>query len=690
MMRSFLAVGIVCFSVNPWTATAVGQRNAIRHEDAVRRARAVVARMTLDEKIAQLHGIRTPDVYRVVPANSHLGIPSLFVTNGPAGVGPGGAGSQKRATALPAPVALAASWDPSLAFEYGKVAGEETRSLGYNLLEAPDINIARVPQGGRVFESYGEDPYLTSQIAVATIEGIQSTGTIANVKHYVANNQETHRGTINELIDERTLHEIYLAGFEASVKEGHVASVMCAYPRVNGDFNCENRPMLDGVLKKEWGFDGFVTSDFGAVHSTVPSALAGLDLELPTGIYFGDALEKAVRAGEVPMDRIDDMLVRRFAKMMELGWWRATPAPEKPIAVLEDGAIARKIATQSMVLLKNDGQLLPLDRTKIKRVALIGPYAVRQMTGGGGSSHVIPLYSIAPVDGIDEALLQQTPIALLDGNDLDAATAAARRADVAIVMVGDDEGEDHDHAISLPPAQDRLIRAVAQANPRTVVVIKSGSAVLMPWISDVPAVLEAWYPGEEDGNAVADVLFGKVNPSGKLPLTFPATVEQTLARNSEQYPGDGTTVHYSEQLEVGYRGYQAHNVKPLFPFGFGLSYTTFVYSNLTLIPGTKQDTAVARFTLTNTGSRPGAEVAQVYVGFPPISEGNEPLRQLKAFRKLTLAPGESRVVELPLNARSFSYWSTAIHDWKIATGKFTVSVGGSSADTPLRGTIDIH
>jgi beta-glucosidase len=623
-----------------------------------------------------------------VPGDSRLSIPALYVTNGPAGVGPGGAGSQKRATALPAPLALAASWDPSLAFDYGKLAGEEAYSLGYNLLEAPDINIARIPQGGRVFESFGEDPYLVSRIAVAEIEGIQSTGTIANVKHYLANNQETNRGTINELIDQRVLHEIYLPGFEASVKEGHVASVMCAYPRVNGDYDCENRPMLDGVLKQLWEFDGFVTSDFGAVHSTVPSALAGLDLELPTGIYFGDALKNDVLDDQVPMSRIDDMLVRRFTKMMELGLWRPVTA-RKSIPMLEHGEIARRIATDSMVLLKNKDGLLPLDRTKIKRVALIGPYAVREMTGGGGSSHVIPLYSISPVDGIDEALLQQTPIALLDGNDIETATAAAKRADVAIVMVGDDEGEDHDHSISLPASQDNLIHAVAKANPHTIVVLKSGSAVLMPWIEEVPAVLEAWYPGEEDGNAVANVLFGKTNPSGKLPLTFPATLDQTLARNPEQYPGDGRTVHYSEGLAVGYRGYENHDTKPLFPFGFGLSYTTFAYSGLTVRTGQQGSTAVVRFTLTNTGARAGAEVTQVYLQFPAIEEGNEPPRQLKAFRKVTLAPGESRLVELPLNKRAFSYWSIAAHNWKVALGTFSVFVGGSSSETPLTAALEM-
>src|ERR1035437_8460053 len=293
-----------------------------------------------------------------------------------------------------------------------------------------------------------------------------------------------------------------MPAFEASVKEAHVASVMCAYPRVNGLFNCENRPLLHDVLKTEWGFDGFVTSDFGAVHSSVPSALAGLDLELPTGIYFGAALRKTVDSGAVPIAVIDEMLVRRYTKMIQLGWF-GSPLKAKPTPTLAHGAVSREIAEQSMVLLKNDGNLLPLDRASIKSIALLGPYAVRQMTGGGGSSHVIPLYSVAPVDGLDAALLSQIKITLEDGNNIDAAVAAAKKADVAILMVGDEEGEDHDHNIELPTTQNRLIAAVAKANPKTIVVLKSGSAVLMPWLQDVPAVLEAWYPGEEDGNAVA-------------------------------------------------------------------------------------------------------------------------------------------------------------------------------------------
>jgi beta-glucosidase len=646
--------------------------------------------MTLDEKIAQLHGIRDPQNYRVVPRLPRLGIPAFHMTNGPAGVGPGGAGPQKPATAMPAPIALAATWDPELAHEYGKLEAEETRSTGSQLFESPDINIARVPQGGRVFESFGEDPFLTSRIAVADIEGIQSENVIANVKHFLANNQESQRMSIDEIIGERALREIYLPGFEASIKEAHSASVMCAYPKVNGAFNCENAPMLTDVLKKEWGFDGFVVSDWGATHSTVPSALSGLDLEMPTGRYFGDDLKKAVESGQVPVARIDEMLVRRFAKMIEFGLFGPQAKPE-PIPVLEHGAIARDIAEQGIVLLKNDGSLLPLDRATTRTIALIGPWAVRPETGGGGSSHVLPLYTITPYDGLQAAVDSQvTRMTVSDGSDIDAAAAAAKRAQIAIVMVGDQDSEGHDQSLELPAAQTQLVEAVAKANPKTIVVVKSGSAILMPWLSSVPAVLEAWYPGEEDGHAVAAVLMGDVNPSGKLPLTFPRSVEDTLASNPQQYPGADGVVHYSEGLEVGYRAYTAHNIPPQFPFGFGLSYTQFSFDRLNVAQQKGGGTTTVSFRVTNTGQRAGSDVAQLYLGFPPIAEGSEPPMQLKGFEKVMLKPGESKTVALKLDRRSFSYWSEKSHAWQVANGDFQVMVGDSSANTPLKGSLEIR
>lgn len=679
-----MAVFSLCF-----TPIASPQETHMTYAQAVARARAIVQKMTLDEKITELHGIHTATEYRIVPGVPRLGIPALQMTNGPAGVGPGGAGPQTPATALPAPILLAATWDPSLAFEYGKIAGEETRAAGNTLLEAPDVNIARIPQGGRDFEGYGEDPFLDASIAVANIEGIQSTGIMATVKHYISNNQEDNRGNVNEEIGERALREIYMPAFKAAVTEAHSASVMCAYPHVNGTFNCENDPLLKTVLKKEWGYGGFVMSDWGATHSTVPSALAGLDLEMPTGRYFGDDLKAAVQSGQVPMTVIDDKLVRRFATMMQFGGWVAPPKPE-PIPAFAHGEAARKIATQGMVLLKNDGGLLPLDIRNIRSVALIGPWAVRPSSGGGGSSHVIPLYTITPYDGLEAAMELQIHFTVLDGSDVNKAVAAARRSQVAIVMVGDQDTEGHDQPISLPDAQNQLIDAVAKANPKTIVVVKSGSAVLMPWIDEVPAVLEAWYPGEEDGNAVADVLTGKVDPSGKLPITFPRSVDQTFAKNPAEYPGVDGTVHYTEGLDVGYRGYAADGEKPLFPFGFGLSYTTFGFDGLKVSRQPGSASATVSFKVTNTGKVAGAEVAQLYLGFPPIAEGNEPPIQLKGFRKVMLNPGESKTVELKLDSHSFSYWSVESHAWKIAPGTFQVMVGDSSANTPLKATVSIQ
>lgn len=690
MMRRRMSGMLAFLMIALSSGFCAAQSRAATLDGIYARARAIVAKMTLDEKITELHGIHTSEHYRYVPGIPRLGIPAFSMTNGPAGAGPGGASPQLRATALPAPIALAASWDPALAHRYGVIAGEETRDLASDLLEAPDINIIRVPQNGRTFESYSEDPYLDGQISVATIQGIQSVGVLANVKHYIANNQEEDRHSINEVIDERALREIYMPAFRASVQRGDVASVMCAYPKVNGTFNCENRALLS-VLEDEWKFHGFVLSDWGAVHSTVPSALNGLDLEMPTGAYFGDAMKAAIQHGQVPVSSIDEMLVRRFATMMRFGLFDAKPRQLRPIPVLEDGQASREIAEQGMVLLKNQNNVLPIDPANLRSIALIGPDAMAAKTGGGGSSHVIPLYSVDPVNGIEAHMPLQKHVDLLNGSDFSAAVLAARRDDMAIVMVGDNESEGRDHPIELTAAQNALIAAVAAANPRTIVVLKSGSALLMPWIGSVAAVLEAWYPGEEDGNTVADVLFGTVNPSGKLPMTFPASVSQTLARNPDWYPGNGQNVHYDEGLDVGYRWYQSQKLTPLFPFGFGLSFTTFSMSDLKAAPvaGSPHSVEVG-LTVANTGRRAGAEVAQVYVGFPHIPEGDEPPLRLVAFRKIMLAPGESRHFTLLLDSDAFSYWSVHDHAWHIQPGDYTIKAGDSSANLPLDATITLR
>lgn len=672
--------------------------------------------MTLEEKIQQLHGIRDDAHFRYVPPLPRLGIPALQITNGPAGAGPGGTRPQAKATALPSPLSLAATWDPELAKLNGAIIGAESRDIGNGLVEAPTINIARVPQNGRTFEGYGEDPYLVARIAVNNILGIQGQGVIANVKHYAANNQETNRFTVNEEVDERALREIYLPAFEASISRGHAASLMCAYPRVNDLYCCENSLLLNDILKKEWGFDGFVTSDFGAVHSTAASAMAGLDLEMPTGKYFDDVgLKSAVESGQVPMSVIDDKLIRRFRTMMRLGIFDQPPSP-KPIPAKENGAAARRLAEEGMVLLKNDRGILPLRAEQIKSIAVIGPAAVKAVTGGGGSSRVSPFYTVDPVDGIRERAGEHVAVSFADGADLAQAVSLARAADAAVLMVGDINTEGRDHPLSLEGSQDQLVEAVAAMNSRTVVVLKSGSPVFMPWADRVPAILEAWYPGEEDGHAVAALLFGDFNPSGKLPITFPKSLDDLPANSAAQYPGTGTvepfknaefdmnakappgpggTAHYSEGVFVGYRHYDEKNLTPLFPFGHGLSYTTFAYKDLKLSAHrVSLDTKVplqleVEATVSNTGRVRGAEVVQLYVSLPSTNQVPQPPKQLKGFQKLTLDPGQHARVHLVLDGRSLSYWDVKIHAWAISPGDYQIMVGGSSRDIRLRDSFKV-
>ncbi len=664
-----------------------------RAQSADARARKIVSQMTLDEKIEELHGIRDATHYRYVPGIPRLGIPPLRVANGPAGVGPAGDRPQLPATALPAPISLAATWDVEAARAYGAIIGKEARALGYGLLEGPDVNVMRVPQNGRTFEAFGEDPYLDGQIAVRVVEGIQSQRVISNVKHYDANNQESQRFTINEIIGQRALHEIYLPAFAAAVRQGHAASVMCAYPRVNGTYNCENRLLLTRILKEGWDFNGFITSDFGATHSTVPSALAGLDLEMPTGQYFSDALETAVQSGKVPMAVIDDKLIRRFRTMMELGVFDHPPQ-RQPIPAREDGAVARRLAEEGMVLLKNSGSLLPLSADRLHSIAVIGPYAGQAMTGGGGSSRVIPFYTVDPVRGIEERAGSRVKVKYADGRDITQAVSLARSSDVAIVMVGDHETEGRDHGLTLSGNQDRLVEAVATANHRTVVVLKSGSVILMPWVDQVPVILEAWYPGEEDGHAVAAVLFGDVSPSGKLPITFPRSLADLPASTPEQYPGMNGVAKYTEGVFVGYRHYDAKGIKPLFSFGYGLSYTTFAYKHLHISPNhiaakSAGATVAVDFDVTNSGGRAGAEVAELYLGFPRSRAVPEPPKQLKGFEKLRLEPGQSRHVRIVLNSRSFSYWDTRIQGWAVMPGVYRILAGSSSRDIRLGGQVTV-
>ena len=666
-----VAMGSAAPATRPWMNKALPPDQ---------RAKMLVAAMTLDEKVLQIHMMDTSAHPREVQAIPRLGIPAFKISNGPAGAGPGDSSSAQPATALPSALGLSASWDTNLAAQFGTIAGQEIADRGENLLEAPGVNITRVPRNGRNFEYFGEDPYLSGQLSASEIVAIQKTGTLAEVKHFAANNQENQRKTINVAVDERTLREIYLPAFEASVKQGDAAAVMCAYPKVNGKFGCENTHLLKDILRGDWGFQGFVQSDYTATHSTVAAANAGLDLSMKHDFY-GAPTKTAIQNGTLKMSVLDGLLIHRYTQMFKWGFFDNPPKP-KPIPAKADGAVARSIAEQSAVLLKNTGKALPLSASGLKSIAVIGPYASAAHTGGGGSSAVKPLYTVSPVQGIKNVVGSGVSVTLNDGSSTSSAASAARAADVAIVMVGNKDHEGGDRSsIGLGGNQDALISAVVAANKNTVVVLKTGGPVLMPWLSKVPAVLEAWYPGEEDGNVVADLLFGKANPSGHLTMSFPKSESDTPANTAAQYPGVNGTVHYTEGLQVGYRWYDAHNDTPLFPFGFGLSYTTFSFANLSA-----SATSVS-VDVTNTGTRAGADVVQVYISAP--ASAGEPPKQLKGFLKVSLNPGQTKHVTITLQDRAFSIWSTSAGKWTPVSGVHTVLVGDSSRNTPLKATVTV-
>ena len=552
---------------------------------------------------------------------------------------------------------------------------------------------------------------------MAEINGLQQNPVIADVKHFAGNNQETNRMSSSSDISERTLHEIYLPAFEASVKPGDVGSLMCSYNLVNTVYACENDPILNGVLKGTFGFQGFVVSDWGATHSTIPAANNGLDMEMDIvpGSHFGSALKTAVQAGQVPMSRLDDMVLRILRSMFKFGIFDH-PVPGTSLAQAAAYAasvdtpaaaqVARQAAAAGIVLLKNEGGVLPLTGGG-KKIAVIGQPAgpgAEFFYNGQGSSHVPeagfkPV--VSPLQGMQTAALGNGDTVLFaDGSVTADSVAAATAADVAVVFAydGESEGVDrstlaltNDHCSLLGCVQtgydqNALVRSVAAANRNTVVVLTTGGPVLMPWLPQVEGVVEAWYPGQEMGNAIADVLFGAVNPSGKLPQTFPRSEADLPTNTPAQYPGVNLHVSYSEGLDVGYRWYDDKNIDPLFPFGHGLSYTTFRYTNLAITPApTAGGQAVVSFEVANTGSVAGAEVPQVYVGAPPVNLVGEPNKQLRGFDKVSLRPGQSRHVSVTVDSRSVSYWNTAVHDWAVEPGCHPVLVGSSSRDIRLQG-----
>jgi beta-glucosidase len=681
------------------------------------RADLLVGAMTLDQKIAQLHGQRStiPELPecgtagRHVPGIPALGIPTFRITNGPVGLGGGDCSPQDKATALPVALALAAGFDPALAYEFGNLMGGEARTLGLHELEGPGMNMARVGQGGRNFEYLGEDPILAGTIAASEIRGIQSNGIIAMAKHYVLNDQEQNRQGIKVRIDNRVLHELYLLPYEMSVKDGDVGSIMCSYNRIGDVYACDNAYTLTDVLRGQWGFQGYVQSDFGATHSTALSLNAGEDFEMSGAVWYTPALVNAALSdGSLSMATIDRALKRRYLQMFRFGIFDR-PIARGIIDATANGAKAREIGEQLAVLLKNDGNLLPLDASRIRSIALIGQqtFAGAAAAGGGGSSRVSPLYTVTPLQGLQNVLASlgspasvNLVIVADDNRNLDAAKAAASAADVVIVMAGVVTSEGRDRpSLALPNNQDALIAGIAGAAPgKTVLVMKDADPVLMPWIDQTPAVLEAWLPGQEDGNVVANLLFGVANPSGKLPVTYPKLASDTPTSTPDRYPGvvvDGfPTVYYAEGLEMGYRWYDAQRIAPQFAFGHGLSYTSFAISKLEVTPKTSDGThpILVQFFVENTGKVAGAEVPQVYFGFP--SAAGEPPKRLVAFQKVWLAPGEKKRIQLTIDPAATSHplgiFDATAQQWKVVDGAYEVYVGNSSANVTLTDSITVR
>jgi beta-glucosidase len=781
----------------------------------------LLSRLTLEEKVSLMGG--TGFDTKAIP---RLGIPTLRMTDGPLGVRTG------RATAFPASIALAASWDTALVRRVGEALGREAKAKDKNVLLAPCVNIHRVPHGGRNFESFGEDPFMAARMAVAYIRGVQSEGVAATVKHFAVNNQELERETVDARVSERALREIYLPAFEASVREADVMAVMNSYNRLNGPYTTESAHLNLDILKNGWGFRGLLMSDWGATHAVAPAANAGLDLEMPTGRHFGDSLLQAVRSGEVQESTIDDHVSRILRLALDNRIDQASPKADAGVITSRaHQALNREAAAKGIVLLKNEGSILPLDRSSLRSLAVIGPNADILRTGGGGSSMVSPTLAVSPLASIREAApsldvrfaqgvklegdlvpidpAQLTPGGGMSGKgwkaeyfdnmnlagkpkltrveplidhdwvgdspdttipsdqfsarwtatltpdvagerllevssddgirlwldgvmlvddwknhaeiyhkvrvNLDAgrtyelkleyyedggsavvrcgwsvdqkgkieeAASAARSADAAVLFVGysarfESEGFDRPDLL-LPAHQVRLIKAVAAANPRTVVVLNSGAAVLMEdWVGDVPALLEAWYPGQEGGHAIAQVLFGDVNPSGKLTTSFLKRWEDYSSYGT--YPNEPGVAQYTDDVFVGYRHVDRAGIEPRFAFGHGLSYTTFTYENLRvkLQEGLPAPRVEVTFDIVNTGERAGAEIAQVYVA-NPSGVLERPRQELRGFARVDLAPGERRSIRIELEPRAFSYYDTHVKNWVAPPGDYGIRVGSSS------------
>jgi len=696
-----------------------------RSLDPDKRADLVMQQMTLDEKLQLVHGtgwgvLREGDP---VPPRSNLGagyvpgidrlhIPDINLADSATGVRM--AALQSRyATLLPSPLALAATWDPDAALLYGAVIGRELRDQGFNMSIGGGVDLAREPRNGRTWEYAGEDPILAGTIVGTLAKGVQSQRVMGDIKHYAVNDQETGRNILNAIMDRRALRESDLLAFQIAIGIAHPAGVMCAYNKVDGDYACENDYLLNQVLKKDFAFKGWVLSDWDGTHSTVKAVRNGLDMEMPSGDYLGEPLKKAIQSGEIPAFRLDDMVHRILRSMFAAGVIDYPTMPRRVVDPFRGRDEAQHIAEQSIVLLKNADSILPLSAVRVHSIAIIGSHADVGVLSGGGSAQVDapggnainpqpggaqwqqPVYfPSAPLRYIQEKA-PAADVQYDSGENPASAAALAKNSEIAIVFVNQymTEGRDSE-TLSLPDHQDALVSDVAAANPHTIVVIESGSTIAMPWLSSVKAVVATWYPGIGGGQAISNILFGDVNPSGKLPITFakseadlphPQIVGMDLERQAmaNKQPLPAFDVHYTEGAKVGYKWFEAEKKQPLFPFGFGLSYTTFEFSNIKVDEKQRQVTV----TVKNTGKRAGAEIAQVYVELP--SAANEPFKRLVAWQRLDLQPGESQTISLPLNSLYLSIYDDQKNDWQLLPGDYKILAGSSSQQTPLKATLHI-
>jgi len=699
------------------------------------RASMVVKEMTIDEKITMLHGTGMVGLSPMSPLAVHsnggagyvveiprLEIPAIQMSDSAYGVRMSGENG-RYSTALPSCVAGAASWDLQGGFEYGALIGRELRAQGYNMSLGGGVNLTREPRNGRTFEYMGEDPVLAGKMVASVIRGIQGQHVLGDIKHYALNDQESGRNAVNITIDKRAARESDLLAFEIGIEESDPAGVMCSYKPPYDDYACESKYLLTDILKRDWNFKGFVVTDWGGAHSVEKASAAGMDHEQPGWLFYGDDLKKAVESGKVPQAELDDHVHRILRAMFATGLMD-DPVQRSVPDVLGGLEVARKLEEQSIVLLKNEKSQLPLDAAKVHSIAVIGPHADVGMISGGGSAQVDPpvgnailppgkgqtrwlepvWFPTSPLKSI-RAKASGAKVQFDSGGDPSAAAALAKNSDVVIIFAYQWESEGMDlPSLALPEHQDDLIAKVAAANPHTVVVVESGGPVTMPWADKVSAILEAWFAGSSGSDAVANVLFGDVNPSAKLPLTFPRT-EADLPHPTvvqpppESIPDDKRPdvwnqiatglapfqVTYDEGVKVGYKWYDAEKKTVLFPFGHGLSYTTYSYSGLKVAPGKNPKVT---FTVKNTGKRDGAEVAQIYAALP--ASAAEPPKRLVGFNKVWLKAGESKEVTVEVNPKYLSIFNVEQNGWQLLPGEYSFMVGGSSQSLPLKQAVTLN